>query len=105
MDNEKTAVVRGAGAWGQINPAYRRYGHMLHFHIDACAPRQPQAKGKVERSIRTQRFTADPSRMIWRDLATLQAFSDEQAQAQAHRLRCPARGRRSTRPGRPSSDS
>jgi hypothetical protein len=25
VDNEKTAIVRGAGAWGTINPSYRRY--------------------------------------------------------------------------------
>jgi transposase len=47
VDNEKTAVVRGAGAWGLINPAYRRYARMLRFHVDACAPRQPQAKTRV----------------------------------------------------------
>lgn len=93
VDNEKTAVTRGAGVWGIINPAYRRYARMLRFHIDACAPRQPQAKGKVERSIRTQRFGADPRGQVWRDLGELQAFSDEHAEREAHRLRCPATGR------------
>ena len=52
VDNEKTAVARGAGTWGKINEAYRRYAQTLRFHIDACAPRSPEAKGKVERSIR-----------------------------------------------------
>lgn len=93
VDNEKTAVVRGAGPWGQINAAYRQYARRLHFHVDACLPRQPQAKGKVERSIRTQRFGADPYREVWRDLEELQAFSDAQAERDAHRLRCPATGR------------
>lgn len=92
VDNEKTAVVRGAGAWGRINPAYRRYARMLRFHVDACPPRQPQAKGKVERAIRTQRLSADPRGMAWRDLDELQAFSDEQAETQARRLRCVATG-------------
>lgn len=92
VDNEKTAVVKGAGAWGVINPAYRRYARLLRFHVDACAPRQPQAKGKVERAIRTQRFGADPWGQAWRDLKELQAFSDEHAQADTHRLRCPATG-------------
>lgn len=92
VDNEKTAVVKGAGAWGLINPAYRRYARMLRFHVDACAPRQPQAKGKVERSIRTQRFSAAPGDRAWRDLDELQTFSDERAEAEAHRRRCPATG-------------
>ena len=92
VDNEKAAVVRGAGAWGTINPAYRRYAQMLRFHIDVCPPRQPQAKGKVERAIRTQRFGAGPGRSAWRDLAELQVASDERAEQEARRRRCPATG-------------
>ncbi|MPR12245.1 helix-turn-helix domain-containing protein, partial [Microvirga tunisiensis] len=36
IDNEKTAIARGAGAWGVINPTYRRYAATMTFHIDAC---------------------------------------------------------------------
>jgi transposase len=92
VDNEKTAVVRGAGAWGVINPAYRRYARLMSFHVDACAPRQPQQKGKVERQVRAQRAGADPRGQVWRDLAELQAWSDEQCQRQAQRRRCPISG-------------
>jgi transposase len=46
IDNVKTGVSRGAGSWGEVNPAYRRYAVQLKFHVDACQPRQPQAKGK-----------------------------------------------------------
>jgi transposase len=92
VDNEKTAVVRGAGAWGRINPAYRRYALELRFHVDACPPREPQAKGKVERAVRTQRHAADPSRECWRDLAELQAWTDEQSERLAQRRRCPVTG-------------
>lgn len=92
VDNEKTAVSRGAGAWGTINSAYRRYAQMLRFHIDACAPRQPQAKGKIERSIRTERFAADPRSIAWRDIDELQAWSDERAEQSAHRRRCVVTG-------------
>jgi transposase len=92
VDNEKTAVVRGAGAWGRINPAYRRYALELRFHVDACPPREPQAKGKVERAVRTQRHAADPSRECWRDLAELQAWTDEHSERLARRRRCPVTG-------------
>jgi transposase len=92
VDNEKTAVSRGAGAWGTINATYRRYALILGFHVDACPPRQPQAKGKVERKVRSQRSGADPSRRCWRDLAELQAWSDEQAEKAARRRRCPITG-------------
>lgn len=92
VDNEKTAVGHGAGSWGEINPSYRRYAQMLHFHVDACAPRQPQAKGKVERSVRTQRFGANPGGGAWHDLDELQAFSDERIEEDVRRRRCPATG-------------
>lgn len=92
VDNEKTAVVRGAGAWGVVNPVYRRYAEMLRFHIDLCPPREPQAKGKIERRIRDRRHGVDPYGRRWRDLAELQAFSDERIAASANRRRCPATG-------------
>lgn len=92
VDNEKTAISHGAGAWGTVNPAYRRYAASLCFHVDACAPRQPQTKGKVERRVREQRRWADPCSSTWHDLAELQAWSDEHAEASARRRRCPATG-------------
>ena len=55
VDNEKTAIASGAGAWGTINPTYRRYAALMKLHVDACAPRQPQRKGKVERRVRDHR--------------------------------------------------
>jgi len=70
VDNEKTAVVHGAGAWGRIHPAYRAYARTVRFHIDACPPRAPQAKGKVERRIRDHRSSLDPYRRHWDSLAS-----------------------------------
>jgi hypothetical protein len=55
-------------------------------------PRQPQHKGKVERQVRSQRHGADPRGQAWRDLAELQAFSDEQSERLARRRRCPITG-------------
>ena len=56
VDNEKTVVARGAGVRGTVNRTYRRYARQLQFHVDVCAPRQPQAKGKVERRSLTARL-------------------------------------------------
>jgi transposase len=92
VDNEKTAVSRGAGAWGEINAAYRRYAQTVRFHIDACAPRSPEAKGKVEREIRSQRFWSDPRGRHWDSVEQLQAWSDEQDETMARRRLCPATG-------------
>jgi len=38
IDNVKTAIVRGAGAWGVINDTYRAYARAVGFHVDACPP-------------------------------------------------------------------
>jgi transposase len=92
IDNEKTAIATGAGAWGEIHIAYRRYAEVARFHVDACAPRSPQQKGKVERRIRDQRLQSDPRSRTWTDLAELQAWTDERMLSSAHRRRCPATG-------------
>lgn len=92
IDNEKTAISTGAGAWGEIHIAYRRYSEVARFHVDACAPRTPQAKGKVERRIRDQRLSADPCSRTWTDLAELQEWTDQRMIFSAHRRRCPVTG-------------
>lgn len=92
IDNEKTAVAKGAGAWGVVHVAYRRFAEAARFHVDACAPRSPEAKGKVERRIRDHRLQADPRSRVWADLAELQEWTDARTLASARRRRCPATG-------------
>lgn len=92
VDNEKTAIVAGAGAWGTPHPVYRRYAETLRFHIDACAPRSPEAKGKVERRIRDGRLGCSPYRQHWNTLAELQAATDTAVARLMARRSCPATG-------------
>ncbi|MEM6796784.1 MAG: IS21 family transposase [Acidobacteriota bacterium] len=92
VDNEKTAVSRGAGPWGELNEAYRRYALTVRFHIDPCLPRSPEAKGKVERRIRDSRLRDNPSRRAWDSLEELQAWTDQRVLESAARRRCPATG-------------
>lgn len=92
IDNEKTAISKGAGAWGTINPTYRAFANTLKFHVDACPPRQPQAKGKVERRVRDQRHGIDPYARGFASLEELQDWTDEQVNARSQDRRCPATG-------------
>lgn len=92
IDTVKTGIAKGAGSWGVVNPTYRRFASQLKFHVDACQPRQPQAKGKVERSVRDQRAALDPYREVFDSLEALQAWTDAQLEERAGRLRCPATG-------------
>lgn len=92
VDNEKTAVVTGAGAWGTTHPVYERYAQTLRFHIDACPPRSPEAKGKVERRIRDGRLGCSPYRRHWDSLEALQAHTDARRIEILAKRTCPATG-------------
>ena len=92
IDNVKTAISRGAGAWGVINATYRRYAQSARFHVDACQPRSPEAKGKVERRILDQRFGCTPYGRHWNSLEELQEWSDERREARWAKRTCPATG-------------
>jgi len=92
VDNEKTAVSKGAGPWGTIHPAYQSYAQTVRFHVDACRPRQPQEKGKVEREVRTLRGSGDPRGHAWGDLEELPRDTDERVERRARTRLCPATG-------------
>ena len=92
VDNVKTAVGRGAGSWGELNPSYRRYARAVRFHIDACLPRHPQGKGKVERGIRTDRRWREITDRDWDSWDQLQAWTDARGLWEARRRTCPATG-------------
>lgn len=92
IDNVKTAIARGAGAWGVLNETYRRFAVQLKFHVDACQPRHPRGKGKVERHVRDLRGTVDPRREAFDSLEALQAETDARLKERAARLRCPTTG-------------
>jgi len=92
VDNTKTAVSRGAGAWGELNPSYRRYARAVRFHIDPCPVRSPQAKGKVERGIGADRAWGEVAARDWSGWDELQAWTDERVQREAQARTCPATG-------------
>jgi len=75
-----------------INTTYRGFAAQLKFHVDACQPRHPQGKGKVERHVRDLRETVDPCREVFGSLEDLQAVTDARLDERAARRRCPATG-------------
>lgn len=91
IDNVKTAIVAGAGAWGTIHPTYRAYARAVGFHIDACAPRAPEAKGKTEAKVRLSRQLVE-TRRRYEGLEALQAETDARVERWAARTVCPATG-------------
>ena len=91
LDNLKTAIARGAGPWGEINLAYLAYARAVGFHVDACLPRAPEHKGKVERKVGVvkQRLVLSGS---FAGLEALQQTTDVQLAESAARRLCPVTG-------------
>ncbi|MBV8078231.1 MAG: IS21 family transposase [Planctomycetaceae bacterium] len=92
IDNLKTGIAHGCGAWGQINEQYRIYARTLGFHIDACEVRCPEQKGKTERRVGDWRRLEIQGRSF-DGLGGLQTWTDAALAAAAARRTCPATGR------------
>jgi transposase len=92
IDNLKTGVAKGAGPWGELNPAYLAYARAVGFHVDACLPRSPEHKGKVENKVRFVRRRLRLSRSF-AELGQLPAQTDEQLSAADQGRTCPVTGR------------
>ncbi|HYC78318.1 MAG TPA: hypothetical protein VEI02_11890 [Planctomycetota bacterium] len=92
IDNVKTALSSGAGAWGEIHPTYRSYARAIGFHVDACQPREPNAKGKVEAKVRLLRLLTKVAAGVYGELAELQAATDAALDAWSREAVCPATG-------------
>lgn len=94
IDNLKTGIGSGAGPWGTVNDSYRRYAEMAGFHVDACLPRAPEDKGKVERRVGAVRgWTLPPPGRHFQNLSEYQAWTDQRLAQRAQRRSCPATGR------------
>ncbi len=92
IDNLKTGIIKGAGANGTINPTYLAYAKMMHFHVDACPPRQGWAKGKVEAKVRLTRLIKDLIGARHQSLDDLQRETDSALADWEERAVCPVTG-------------
>lgn len=93
IDNLKTGVKLGAGPWGVTNPAYARYARATGFHVDACLPKSPEDKGKVERRILALQKRLGLCGRRFESLEELQAWTDARVETLASRRICPATGK------------
>jgi transposase len=92
IDNLKTGVGWGAGPWGQLNAAYQSYAKGLGFHIDACLPRCPEDKGKVENKVGNVRRRLRLCGQRFDGLERLQGATDADLAGWGRRRLCPATG-------------
>jgi len=92
IDNVKTAIASGAGAWGRINSVYRTYAQSVGFHIDACPPSAPNTKGKVESKVHLARLRVNPGQRCFDSLEHLQEWTDQRILQWSEKAICPATG-------------
>jgi transposase len=93
LDNLKTAVASGAGSSAVFNRAFARFAGTCGFSLDPCRAAMGSDKGKVERSVRTERSAfADLFLRRWESEAALQSALDTRAAELHERRRCPATG-------------
>ena len=88
IDNLKTGIAHGCGAWGQINEQYRVYARTMGFHVDACEVRAPEQKGKTERRVGDCKGL-DIQGRHFDGLAGLQAWTDADRAARAEQADLP----------------
>jgi transposase len=93
IDNVKTAIAHGAGCWGTINQVYQAYARSVGFHIDACQPSSPQAKGKVESKVHLSRLRLNPARSHFDTLEHLQEWTDARITRWSEQALCPVTGK------------
>ena len=91
IDNLKTGIARGCGAWGQINEQYRVYARTMGFHVDACEVRSPEQKGKTERRVGDCKGLDIQGRRF-DGLGGLQTWTDADRAARAIKRICPVTG-------------
>src|SRR5262249_12457006 len=91
IDNLKTGIARGCGAWVQSNEPYRAYARAMGLHVAACEVRAPEQKGKTERRVGDCKGL-DVQGRRFDGLGGLQAWTDADRMARAMKRICPATG-------------
>ena len=92
IDNLKTGIAHGCGAWGEINEQYRIYARTMGFHIDACEVRAPEQKGKTEHRVGDCKKGLNIAGRPFDGLEELQAWTDADRATRAGKRICPVTG-------------
>jgi transposase len=93
IDNLKTGVISGAGAWATLNQGYASYAKQVGFVIDPCRVRMASDKGKVERRGRDIKSAMIQSHEKFASLQALQQTTNERILNRATKLNCPVTGK------------
>ena len=92
IDNLKTGVAHGAGAWAVLHPGYASYARQLGFIVDPSRVRTPQDKGKVERRGQDVKRQMVGERERFASIASLQQATERRIEDRSQQLLCPVTG-------------
>jgi len=93
IDNLKTGVASGCGAWAKINEGYYSYSKQMGFTIDPHRVRTPRDKGKAERRVQDVKVLQVTDKDRFEDMEDLQETSNLRILARSRKLTCPVTGK------------
>jgi len=93
IDNLKTGVASGCGAWATLNPGYEAYAAQMGFVIDPHRVRTPRDKGKAERRVLDVKVLQVAEKARFEDMEDLQRTTELRIAARARKLVCPVTGK------------
>lgn len=93
IDNLKTGVASGSGAWAKLNKGYSSYARQVGFTVDPHRVRTPRDKGKVERRVRDVKTLQVTASDRFADLDNIQGITWNRILHRSRRLLCPVTGK------------
>ena len=93
IDNLKTGVAKGTGAWATLNEVYDSYTKQLQVLVNPCRRACGSDKGKVERRAKELKAGVVTPGESFASIRSLQAATNERIAKRARTTICPVTGR------------
>jgi transposase len=93
LDNLKTGVASGCGAWAKINESYETYAKQMEFTPDPHRVNTPRDKGKAERRVDDVKVLQVTDRDRFEDVEDLQETGTIRVVDRSKKLTCPVTGK------------
>jgi transposase len=93
LDNLKTGVASGSGAWAKINEGYQSYAKQMEFTPDPHRVNTPRDKGKAERRVDDIKILQITDTDRFEDVDDLQETGTIRVVDRSKRLTCPVTGK------------
>lgn len=93
LDNLKTGVASGCGAWAKINDGYETYAKQMEFTPDPHRVNTPRDKGKAERRVDDVKVLQVTDTDRFEDMEDLQETGVIRVVDRSKKLTCPVTGK------------